>query len=125
MSNLNNDWRRYYPKDIDLWEIDQSSNETGSDIIGHGRLLGKAYQAIGKRIESISSRIATRYGSGPIAVALRIRERAFQAQNRAWDHWGVYACAGRVLYDNKEEYLQRKDLKKLLSYTKFVPSVIV
>lgn len=113
-----NDWRRFYPKDIDLWELDESTNETESDIPGHGRLLGKAYQIIGKRVESISSRIASRCGLGPNAVAIRIRKRATQAQSRAWDTWGLHACNGRILYADKEEKSQKKDLKKLVNYTR-------
>ena len=113
-------WRRFYPSHIELWELDQSSHETERDIPGHGRLLGKAYQAIGKRVESISGRIAARCGFGPNAVAIRISRRANQAQKRAWDLWGFMHANGRILYDAKEEESQKKDVKRLVRYTKSV-----
>lgn len=50
-----------------------SATETDSDIPGPGRLLGKAYGYLGKKVEASFSTAAMKFGLGPRATAVKIR----------------------------------------------------
>lgn len=50
-----------------------SATETDSDIPGPGRLLGKAYGYLGKKVETSFSTAAMKFGLGPRATAVKIR----------------------------------------------------
>lgn len=51
-----------------------SSNETASDIVGHGRLLGKLYTFLGHRLESGIGNAAEKLGYGPRMTAKKIKQ---------------------------------------------------
>lgn len=108
---LNNKVRTAYPNDIDVLTI-TSSNETASDIPGPGRLLGKLYSSIGLRLETCLNSFAERRGMGPQVIACRIKNRWRDASKR--DDWV------RGEYTKQETRDQRKDMKKLIQYTKLV-----
>ena len=50
-----------------------SATETDSDAPGPGRLLGKAYGYLGRKLENRLSGVAMKLGRGPRATANRIR----------------------------------------------------
>ena len=115
----NSNWRRFYPRDVDIIELD-SSNDTESDIPGHGRLLGRLYKNLGRHVESFVNRVAVRYEAGPTVVAIRVKNRAELARKRARY---LQDYTGHFVYVDKEEAVQRKDLKKLIGYTKLISSL--
>lgn len=51
-----------------------SSTETTDDLPGPGRLLGKVYVSLGRRLEDGLGRVAVRMGRGPNAVAIKIQK---------------------------------------------------
>lgn len=125
-----NDWRRFYPADIDIVEID-SSDGTDSDLPGPGRILGNIYQRLGHRLESVLSVLAQRKGEGPRAVAVRVRKRAQELEEAAWasrhrtttpegdpdsPEGDERQC--QLMYVDKEASKQKKDLKRLIHHTK-------
>lgn len=50
-----------------------SSNETADDLIGPGRMLGRAYGFFGRKIENALSNAAEQLGYGPRVTAVKIR----------------------------------------------------
>lgn len=62
-----------YPSDSYFVGSYNSATETDSDVPGPGRLLGKAYDFLGKKAENGISRAAITLGLGPRATARRIR----------------------------------------------------
>lgn len=113
--------RGFYPSaGVRFLELDQSSDETESNLPGPGRLLGNAYEHFGRKLESFANRVAARYVRGPNDVALRIKKRASLVKQH---NYVLYDPDNRQLYrqyDWKDEAVQRKDLKRLNRYTKFV-----
>ena len=101
MSSL--DTLHVFPCDVQVIEL-ESSNDTADDLPGAGRLLGKFYQVTGQYLERAINALAKRSVHGPRVIAKRI-------QLRHWDH--EYARA-----TTQHEKEQRKDFKKLISYTK-------
>lgn len=51
-----------------------SSNETASDIVGPGRMLGRLYSFLGHRVEIGIGNAAERLGYGPRMTAMKIRK---------------------------------------------------
>lgn len=108
------DTRRYYPRDIDLTSI-TSSNITADNLPGPGRILGNIYRNLGKRLEGYLNSFAESRGSGPRAVALRIRERDSPRELR-FRH--ILHKLPVTYTRDSEEAEQRKDIKKLVQYAK-------
>ena len=52
----------------------ESRNVTEDDIPGPGRLMGKFYAVLGRKIETVLSLAARSRGKGPAPVAARIKE---------------------------------------------------
>lgn len=50
-----------------------SLTETNSSVPGPGRLVGKSYGFVGRKIEAYASSIASRVGFGPRSAATKIR----------------------------------------------------
>lgn len=68
--------RSVYPSDDESSYCIGSYNsgaETDSDVPGPGRLLGKAYVCLGKKVETGFSNAAMKFGLGPRATAVKIR----------------------------------------------------
>lgn len=53
---------------------DSSCNETSSNLIGPGRVLGLVYSSLGRSLEAQLNRFATKGGLGPDAIATGIRQ---------------------------------------------------
>ena len=110
------DWRRIYPADIDIVEV-ESLNATESDLPGPGRVLGNLYARCGQIMEKCLNCLAERFVLGPPAVIERIEGRLYQGRLRVRD----LDNDGRVIYIiGKEENDQRKDLKRLIRYAQSV-----
>ena len=109
------DWRRIYPADIDIVEV-ESLNATDSDLPGPGRVLGNLYARCGQVMEKRLNCLAERFALGPSAVIERIEGRFYQGQLRVRD----LDSDGRVIYFGKEENDLRKDLKRLIRYAQSV-----
>lgn len=82
--------------------LTHSSTETGSDVPGPGRLLGKAYGVFGRKVESGLTMAALKLGYGPRATAVKIRRL-------------VQGGAPVKINDNKK---LNKAGKKLLKYVR-------
>ena len=93
------DKRRIYPDNIDVLSI-VSSNATQSDLPGAGRMLEKLYGNLGAKLEATLNNLVNKNRKGPNELARRIRDR----------DWRM----------SEEDVRQRKDMKKLISYTKLV-----
>ena len=65
---------RFPPFEADIVSI-QSSNDTADNLPGPGRLLGKVYNEVGKRLESLLNSIAEKRRLGPSNIAQRIKDR--------------------------------------------------
>ena len=50
-----------------------SNTATNSDVPGPGRLLGKFYGFLGRKVESVASRAVVKLGSGPHEAAMTMR----------------------------------------------------
>lgn len=84
----------------------ESTNRTESDLPGPGRLLGKLYSSLGRRLERGINAIAVRRGYGPLSAAERFRSK--------------YGRRGDVRDETSVKGAQdRKDCKKLIRYTKY------
>lgn len=105
------DWRRYYPDDVHILEID-SADATDSDLPGHGRVLGNFYSYTGRRLMQIVNGLAGKSGLGPSAIAMRIKNRVHWGRGRGYNL--------KIIYTEKEEDEQKKDLKRLIHYAKSV-----
>lgn len=89
-----------------------SPNETQSDLPGAGRTLGRVYGRLGVSLEEVSNYLANKNGMGPIAVAQKVR-------HREWDRIGGTNIPERE-YTWWEVRQQRRDVKKLINYAKYV-----
>ena len=95
---------RRLPTDNVWFERVRSRNETASDLPGHGRLLGKFYKFLGKKLERAAGAYAARAGLGPRAVAVRLSRYKYLK--------GIL-----VDYDYKQ---MLKDCKALIKYARCV-----
>lgn len=90
------------------------SNETASNLVGPGRVLGLAYDAAGRGLEKHLNSLANRFGYGPGATVQRIKSR-----------WSIYLQdmgPTRTLNDlpltqSKKRKLEKK-CKRLLEYAR-------
>ena len=98
-------------RDLDAVDVISMSatslNETESDLLGSGRLLGNLYMKLGKHVEDMIGRIAHSMGRGPISTAKRIRNLAPIPLNE-------------VVSDATVKKKLAKDYKLLIKYTKSV-----
>ena len=84
----------------------ESSNITEDDIPGPGRLLGKVYTGLGRRIEIILSLAARFMGRGPAPVAARIKD----LRRYPW----------LPVPDRETEEKLKKECKALVKYTRYI-----
>ena len=61
-------------EDAFSFSADESRNVTEDDIPGPGRLMGKFYAVLGRKIETVLSRAGHSMGRGPAPVAARIEK---------------------------------------------------
>ena len=93
----------------------ESSNVTESDLPGLGRTLGNVYNRLGKQLESAFNQFANWKGLGPGAIALRVEKRSQKILLRQLE--------SKASYTAREGANQRKDLRKLVRYTKYGPAI--
>lgn len=112
----------------DLQVDSDSTNATDSDRPGLGRVVGNVYSRLGHQLEGFLNGVAVRNGVGPSPVIRRIVNRVEEARRRTrhsgrdvgdTQNEGEYQQEV-IVYTEKEERGQRKDIKKLIRYAKFV-----
>lgn len=104
------DAHHIYRPDVDIVSID-STDATVSDIPGPGRTLGKAFTLVGTKIEHSVNKFAKQRKLGPVELTRRI-ERQRRDEN------GILRSS--TSHDDDELSQLKKDLKKLLRYSRSV-----
>lgn len=100
---------RLFPEDVDIVSI-TSANLTASDLPGAGRTLGRVYSFLGRRLEHALNTLAHLGGHGPGNATIRVVKRDYA--------YGRTIRADK--YTTEDRTKIKKDLKKLITYSKSV-----
>lgn len=111
-----------FPYEVELTSV-ISTNATESDLPGPGRTLGRLYNALGRHLEFFLNYLAERRGLGPAAVTDEMLIRDKRLQEHADELDVPTSC--QKYYSAGEAIKQRKDMMKLIKYTKSVSFTIL